>query len=208
MNQSAAKQAYRLMKRNLVIAVAGALFILGTIVQIHAQNLVQSLSVNLIAYNTASNRVFTIGTQQLIRYLWGTNVPNGHLYLVTPTGNAPGTTGPLNAFLRITSGTTVLYEIPSVTQFNVYQDLVALKTNGLTITTHALNRFSIDSGSVRAELQGLSTWNISQARVNGVDLSGTGSFTAPVNGWFALYDVLSPTPVGGRIVASRPKYGP
>jgi len=139
----------------------------------------------------------------------GTNVLNGHLYLVTPMGNAPGTTGGLSAFLRITSGATTVLEITSPTQFNVYQDVAALRTNGLTIVTHALNRFSIDSGSVRGELQGISTWNISQRPVKGVDVSGTGSFQSSVNGWIAIYNVTQEgVPVSGVIVAGRPTPGP
>jgi hypothetical protein len=58
----------------------------------------------------------------LIGYFAGTNVPNGHLYLVTPMGNVPGVLGDLNGFLRITSGTTTVLEIPSPGQFNIYQD--------------------------------------------------------------------------------------
>jgi hypothetical protein len=197
------------MKRKIRIAVAGVLLILGTVVQCHAQNLVQSLSVSLIAYDTASNRTLSIGTQQFIRYLWGTNVPNGHLYLVTPMGNAPGSTGDLNAFLRITSGATTLLEIPSPDQFNLFQDTAALRTSGTTISSRALNRFSIDSGSVRAELQGFSTWNISLRPVNGVDVSGTGSFQSNVNGWISIVDVTqSIVPVKGSILASSPKAGP
>ena len=56
------------------------------------------------------------------------------------------------------------------------------RTNGPNITSHALNRFSIDSGSVRAELQGFSLWTISRRLVNGVDTSGTGIFRSSVNG--------------------------
>jgi hypothetical protein len=138
----------------------------------------------------------------------GTNVPNGHLYLVTPMGNAPGTTGDLNAFLRITSGATTVLEITSPTQFNLFQDVAALKTTGTTISSHALNRFSIDSGSVRAELQGISTWNISQKVVNGVDVSGSGAFHSNVNGWISIYSVTQESvPISGTISAASPKPG-
>lgn len=197
------------MKRKIRIAVAGVLSILATVGQCHAQYLAQSLYVNLTAYDTVSNRTVKIGTKALIQYFVGTNVTNGQLYLVTPMGNAPGATGDLNAFLRITSGATTVLEIPSPTQFNLFQDVAALKTNGMTISTRALNRFSIDSGSVRAELQGISTWNISQILVNGVDVSGTGSFQSSVNGWIGIYNVTQPVvPISGTIVASRPKPGP
>ena len=197
------------MKSKPGIVIASALFILGIVVQGHAQNLIQPLNVRLTAYNTVDNRIIKIGTRELIHHLVGTNVLNGHLYLVTPMGNAPGTTGGLSAFLRITSGATTVLEITSPTQFNVYQDVAALRTNGLTIVTHALNRFSIDSGSVRGELQGISTWNISQRPVKGVDVSGTGSFQSSVNGWIAIYNVTQEgVPVSGVIVAGRPTPGP
>jgi hypothetical protein len=197
------------MKRKPGIVVASALFILGIVAQGHAQNLIQPLNVRLTGYNTVNNRTIKIGTRELIQHLAGTNVLNGHLYLVTPMGNAPGTTGGLGAFLRITSGTTTVLEITSPNQFNVYQDIAALRTNGLTISTHALNRFSIDSGSVRGELQGISTWNISQRPVKGVDVSGTGSFQSSVNGWIAIYNVTQEAvPVSGIIVAGRPTPGP
>lgn len=197
------------MKRKIRIAVTGVLFVLGTVVQSHAQHLVQSLNVSLTAYNTSSNQTIRIGTKQLIDYFVGTNVSNGHLYLVTPTPNAPGLTGNLNAFLRITSGTTTVLEIPSPTQFNLLQDVVALKTNGTMISTVALNRFSIDSGSIRGELQGISTWHISQRLVKGADVSGAGSFRSDVNGWITIYNVTQlAAPLKGYVVASSPKPGP
>ena len=196
------------MKRKISIAVGSVLFILGTVVQSQAQNLVQSLNVRLTAYDTVGNQTIRIGTKELIQYFVGTNVPNGHLYLVTPMGNVPGTTGDLNAFLRITSGATTVLEISRPDQFNLFQDSAALKTSGMKISSHALNRFSINSGSVRAELQGISTWNISQGLVNGVDVSGSGSFQSNVNGWISIYNVTQPVvPVSGSIVASSPKPG-
>lgn len=197
------------MKQKFRIAVAGVMFILGTIAPSHAQNLVQSLKVSLTAYGPVNGQVIKIGTSQLIQYFMGTNVSDGHLYLVTPAGNPPGTIGNLNAFLRITSGTTTVAEIPSPTQFNIYQDFAALKTNGTVISAHALNRFSFDSGYVRGELQGFSTWNIKATPVNGVDLSGTGSFVSNVNGWMAIFNVTQVSvPVRGVIIASAPKAGP
>ena len=184
------------------------MLLLGTVVQSQAQNLVQTLNVKLAAYDT-DGRVIKISTSQLIQYITGTNVPNGHLYLVTPAGNAPGTIGNLNAFLRITSGLTTVVEIPSPTQFNIYQDFASLKTKGVVISAHALNRFSFDTGYVRGELQGISTWNISASPVNGVDLSGTGSFVSTVNGWMSIFNVTQASlPVSGHIYAGRPISGP
>jgi len=184
------------------------LFILGTTVQSHAQNYIQSLSVSLTAYDTVGNRTFSIGTQELIQYFLGTNIPNGHLYLVTPVGNAPGTIGDLNAFLRITEGTTTILEITSPNEFNLFQDAAASRTNKTTITIYAINRFSIDSGAIRAELQGISNWSIPRGLVNGENLSGTGSFQSNVNGWITIYNVTQPIiPIVGAIVASKPTLG-
>ena len=197
------------MKRNIRTAIAGVLFILGTLLTGHAQYLVQPVTVSLTSYDTVSNRTIRIGTRELIHYFAGTNVPNGHLYLVTPLGNTAGLIGNLNAFLRITSGATTVIEITSPDEFNIYQDYAALGTNGATISSHALNRFSIDSGSVRAELQGLSTWNVPRGLVNGVDVSGTGSFQSSVNGWMSIFNVTeSVAPVKGTIVVGRPQASP
>ena len=183
------------MKKGMSVTVASALLTIGTIVASHAQNLVQPLSVNLVAYDTATARTVRIGTPQLIRHFTGSNVLGGHLYLVTPGGNAPGSTGNLNAFLRITKGSETLLEITSPDQFNLYQDFAAVKGS----SSHALNRFSIDSGSVRAELQGVSTWTLSQG--------GTGPFHSSVNGWIAIFNVteLNGVPVKGTISAGFPR---
>lgn len=197
------------MKRKTKIAAAVVLFILGTLLPGHAQYLVQPLNVSLTAYDTVGNRTIRIGTRELIQYFAGTNVPNGHLYLVTPVGNAAGAIGNLNAFLRITSGTTTVLEISSPNEFNIYQDYAALRTNGAAISSRALNRFSFDSGSVRAELQGISTWSVPRGLVNGVDVSGTGSFQSAVNGWMAVYNVTQTVdPIKGTITAGRPRPGP
>lgn len=197
------------MKRLLRIVVTGMVLMLGIVAQSHAQNLVQPLIVSLTAYDTSNNQPLRIGTRELIAHLTGTNVPNGRLYLVTPAGNTPGQIGNLGAFIRITSGTKTVLEIPSPSQFNVYQDAATLKTNGTRIAGHALNRFSIDSGSVRAELQGLSTWNISLAPVSGVDTSGAGWFLSSVNGWIGIHNVTQQfAPASGAILAGPPKAGP
>ena len=194
------------MKQTLKIAIASALLALGIVANSSAQNLVQSLNVNLIAYDTGRSRTVVIGTQQLIRYLVGTNVPGGRLYLVTRGGNAPGTLDNLNAFLRIKRGSTTIYEVTSPDHFNLYQDTAALRSGGRI--SLAINRFSIDSGSVRAELQGFSTWAISHRIVNGVDLSGAGSFRSSVNGWIGIFDVTQPiVPVHGVIIAGSPRPG-
>lgn len=191
----------------LKIAMATALLILGATLPGRAQNLVQTLTVNLTAYDTVGDRVIRIGTPQLIQYLTGTNVPGGQLLLVTPRGNPPGFQGDLDAFLRIVKGTNTVLEIPTPSQFNLLQDIAAVKTNALTYTIRAINRFSIDSGSVRAELQGFSNWIISPRLVKGVDVSGSGWFQSDVNGWIAIFNVTQPggVPVRGSILASYPR---
>jgi hypothetical protein len=192
------------------IAFVALLLFLATAAQIRAENLIQPLSVSLVAYDTVGNRILSIGTQQFIRYLLGTNVADGHLYLVTPVGNSPGQTGALNGFLRITSGSTIIYEIPSISQFNLYQDVSVLSASGggLLHASAAINRFSFDTGAVRAELQGISTWTIWNFRTNGVPLWGAGAFTSHVNGWMNIYNVThSEAPVSGTIIALRPTPG-
>src|SRR4051794_16274346 len=120
----------------IAIAVASAFLIFGVGASCHAQELVQSLSVNLTAFD--GTKVIKIGTSRLIKYFVGTNVPNGRLQLVTPSGgNPPGTIGNLNAFLRIKSGSTIIYEIHSPDQFNLYQDAAALVGHS-PISAHAL----------------------------------------------------------------------
>jgi len=185
---------------------AGALFAFAGLLQGQAQNLVQPLTVNLTAYDSGDGHTIRIGTAQFIKYLAGQDVPHGRLLLVTPSGNAPGTIGGLGAFLRITSGNTIILEIPSPSEFNVYQDVAALTTKGAKVSGQALNRFSIDSGSVRSELQGFSKWTINTNPVHGEDVSGTGTFMSKVNGWLQIVDVTQGTAVvTGTIAAGTPK---
>jgi len=196
------------MKQTIKIAVVSALIIMGVVASGCAQNLVQSLSVNLTIHDPDRNRTITVTTSSLIRYLVGSSVPNGRLYLVTPVGNTPGQTGDLNAFLRITSGGRTILEVTSPDQFNLYQDTAALRNfNSTTLLSFALNRFSIDSGSVRWELQGLGGWIIYKKTVHGVDISGSGMFTAHVNGWIQIQGVVGMAPVTGTIIATIPSPG-
>jgi hypothetical protein len=194
-----------IMKSKITTALGCILLLLGTAAQSRAQNLVQSISVNLMLYDTASSRNIVIDTQKFIYYLLGTNIPGAKLFLVSPgSGNAPGTTGALNAFLRITAGGAVLLEIPNPSQFNLYQDVVAARTSGTTIHTRAINRFSFDTGGVRAELQGISAWTIRLDLVNGTDISGAGAFVSTVNGWMDVPGIVAdPAPVTGTIVINR-----
>lgn len=194
------------MNRKLQIMVAGALFAFAGLLQGQAQNLVQPLTVNLTAYDSADGHAIRIGTAQFIKYLTGSDVAHGKLLLVTPPGNAPGTIDALGSFLRITSGDTVVLEIPSPGEFNLYQDVAALVTKGSKVSGKAINRFSIDSGSVRSELQGFSTWTIRTEPVHGQDVSGTGTFMSKVNGWIQIADVTQGTAVvTGTIAAGTPK---
>ena len=192
------------------IAVGAAFLILGTIAQSPAQHLLQALTVDLFVYNDANNQTIRVGTPELINYLWGSPVTNGNLYLVTPSSNVPGQTGALGAFLRITSGSKTLYEIPSITQFNLYQDFVADRYYPPAIyNIRTLNRFSFDTGAVRAELAGVSLWSIPQTPVNGVDVSGAGAFTCTLSGWIQIYNVTHSTaPIRGTIVAGQANPGP
>jgi hypothetical protein len=194
------------MNRKLQLMVAGALFVFAGLLQGQAQNLVQPLTVNLTAYDSADGHAIRIGTAQFIRYLTGSDVTKGRLVLVTPPGNTPGTIGALGSFLRITSGNTTVLEIPSPGEFNLYQDYAALTTRGSRTSGKALNRFSIDSGSVRGELQGFSTWTIRTEPVRGTDVSGTGTFASKVNGWLEITDVTQGTAVvTGTIAAGAPR---
>ena len=193
------------MKRILKGTICCIAAVLGTIAQSQAANLIQELSINLVIYDTVGNRVIYADTPTFIRFLMGTNVPDGHLYLITPPGNSPGQTGALGAHLRITRGSTTIYQIPSVSQFNLYQDVSVLTPSGnVTYAFAAINRFSFDTGYVRAELQGISTWTFFSDRINGVSLSGAGRFTSHVNGWINVYGVThSEAPTSGTIFASK-----
>jgi len=197
------------MKNKIAITVAVVSFILGTALPGYAQEIVQSLSVNLTIYDAAGRGTIIIGTEQMIRHFTGTNVPNGHLLLVTPPGNPPGAIGNLNAFLRITRGSETVLEIHSPDQFNLFQDVAPLPASGTPRSIRAVNRFSIDSGSVRAELQGLGIWSVPRAPVHDVDVSGTGSFQCSVNGWISIFNVTeSLAPVRGSIIAGQPRVNP
>lgn len=193
------------MKKNLKGMICCAAVVLGMTAQSYAANLIQELTINLTIYDTVGNRILYADTPTFIRYLMGTNVPNGHLYLVTPPGNSPGQTGALGSHLRITSGSTIVYQIPSVSQFNMYQDVSVLTPSGnVTYSFAAINRFSFDTGYVRAELQGISTWTFFSDVINGVSLSGAGRFTSHVNGWINVYGVThSESPASGTIFANR-----
>jgi hypothetical protein len=184
-------------------------FILGLVANSVAQSLVQPLNVSLTAYDARGHRTVKIGTKDLIRYFAGTDVPDARLFLVTPVGNTPGTTGNLNAFLRIKSGAATVLDITSPNEFNFYQDVATLKTNGVHISAHAINRFSIDNGGVRAELQGISTWSVLRRLLHGDDTGGAGSFHSSVNGWLWIYNVTeSMVPIRGSIVGGRPLLDP
>jgi hypothetical protein len=194
------------MKNAIKIGIIGALLALGAVTQSNAQQVVQNLSINLTAYSSTNGttvRAFHITTRDVIRYFVGTNVPNGHLLLVSPAG-PPITSDNLGVFLRITQGTETVLEVPSPDSFNIFQDSSTATIAGSRITTRASNRFSIDFGGFHAELQGFTTWNASSQTPG-----GQGSFSSSVNGWSTVDDVtqaLSPTK--GTISGSAARLAP
>jgi len=192
------------MKLKTATAVIGVLLLIGT-AQSQAQNLVQTLKVSLVGYNNETGRAFSINTADVIRYFMGTNIPGGQLQLVTPVGNPPGSTGNLNAFLRVAQRGVPLLDVTSPTQFNLFQDTAVVVTKNATDISRAINRFSIDYGYLHAELEGFSTWKIRTTPLNGNDVSGSGSFTSTVNGTATVDGVTSFSPVRGTITASAPK---
>ncbi len=200
-----------MMQKALKIAVIGLLVGLGAVKQGSAQTLVQSLNINLTAYDQPTPttvKMIRITTKDAVRFFLGTNVPNAQLLLVTPQGNAAGTIGNLNAFLRITSGNTIVTDIPSPDTFNLFQDFASIRVAGTRTTSYAINRFSIDFGGFHAELQGFSTWSIVQRTQGGVDLSGSGSFSSAVNGRGTADGVTqTDVPMQGTITAGPPKPG-
>jgi len=191
--------------KTIKIAVVSVLLMVGTLANSVAQNLVQSLTVSLTAQDPDRNRTVIITTATLIKYLVGSSVPNGRLYLVTPAGNSPGQTDNLHAFLRVKSGSRTILEVPSPDQFNLYQDVASLRNFGSTIVlSRAINRFSLDNGTIRWELQGIADWIIFKRTSHGVDMSGAGSFTSHVNGWLQIQNVIGMAPVSGLIIAGAP----
>jgi hypothetical protein len=182
--------------KNIVISL---LLSIAITAQLHAQNLVQNLSVSLQGFNTQNQKLMVITTSDVIRYFIGTNVSGGQLQLVTPTGNPPGTVGNLNAFLRVRKNGTTLVEVPSPDNFNLFQDAAVHIPPGYIGNWRAINRFSIDFAYLHAELQGYSIWTI------GNTLSGSGSFTSSVNGYVTVDGVTLFSPMHGTITASAPK---
>ena len=177
------------MKDKAGLAVVGALLVFGSVAKVSAQNLVQNLSISLTAVNQTDTNILKsmrVTTKDVITYLnGGTPVHNGKLLLVTPPGNTPGEEGvDLNAFLRVTSGngqSNIVFEVPTPDSFNLFQDFASLSAHGAVSTTYAINRFSFDFNSYHSELQGFSVWHSVEKTVNGIDLSGSGSFTSAVN---------------------------
>jgi hypothetical protein len=178
-------------------AVVGAFLALGAW-QGSAQS-VQTLSVNLTAYDHTGAKQIKITNKELISYFAGTNVPGARLLLITPSPNEPGTLGNLNAYLQVVKNNTVIVEVPSPDAFNVYQDYAANKSSGTRTATRAIDRFSVEFGGFLAELQGFSIWNIS---------GGSGAFVANVNGAIYIDGVTDDwIPAHGTITASAPKAG-
>ncbi len=185
----------------------------GSAVTSHGQsNLVQTLNVRLTAYNQSGPntvQAVRITTKDVIKAFAGADVTKGQLLLVTPTGNPPGTTGDLNAFLRVTSGSAIVTNVPTPDSFNLFQDAAIIQSHGNHTVSHSLNRFSIDFGAFHAELQGYSTWNIVSKTQEGLDLGGSGSFVSNVDGVSTWDQVtVSSVPTQGTITAGPVKPGP
>jgi hypothetical protein len=200
------------MERITRIAAVLTLLVLGKITQTHAQsNLVQTLNIRLVAYNHSqinNVQLVRITTKDVIHAFAGTAVPKGQLQLVTPSGNPPGLTSDLNAFLRVTSGSVIITNIPTPASFNLFQYGAIIQTRGDRTVSHSINSFSIDFGAFHAELQGVSTWNIVSKTKQGLDLGGSGTFTSNVNGVSTWDNVtLLQVPTQGTITASAPKPG-
>ena len=183
----------------------GVFLAFGTL-EVKSANLVQAISFNLTANQGDGAKTLKITTRDVIRYFTQTNVPGARLLLVTPDGNAPGTIDNLNAFLRVARGNEVILDVTSPDQFNFFQDSAALHVVGTHTISRAINRFSIDSGGFKAELQGFSTWNINQKLVDGVDVSGTGAFVSSVNGVGSVDGVTTGSvTMHGTVTAGPPK---
>jgi hypothetical protein len=208
------------MKRAILTTMTGASLALGAFAQTNAPdtnapsngNLVQPLTFKLTAYNqndSGNVKMVRITTKDVINYFNGGPVSGGQLLLVTPPGNAPGTTGDLNAFLRVVRGRNTIVEVPSPDSFNLFQDSAVVQGNGNHSTVHALNRFSIDFGQFHSELAGFSSWNINSKTVGGVDTGGSGAFVSTVNGVATVDGVTaSGVPAQGTVSAGAPKPGP
>jgi len=197
--------------------MSAILALAGITTQCAAQsNLIQTLSVNLTLYNQTSStdtsstaQLIRVNTKDLIQLFVGTNVPKGQLLLVTPPGNPPGTTGNLGATLRVMSGNTDIVDIPLLTGFDLFQNVAVVNVKGTHITSYAYNHFSFAFGNFAAEVLGYATWNIVEKTVDGIDLSGSGAFSAAVNGQATITGVTqTDVPAQGTITAGAPKPGP
>lgn len=192
------------MKRNKLTLGLTALLLAGAL-QSNAQNLVQTLRISLITYNSETGKALSINTRDVIRYFTGENVPGARLELVTPAANQPGGVGNLNAYLRVVQKSgEVLTEVTSPDQFNLFQDTAVATAKGSAVLSRAINRFSIDFAQLHAELQGFSNWKIRTSPVRGEDLSGAGSFTSAVNGIVTVDGVTQYSPARGTVTASAP----
>ena len=196
-------------KAQIRIATLAGLLLSAGLMESPGQNLVQNLTINLVAFDHVASGQVRITTRDVITYFAQTNIPGARLQLVTPGGNPPGTLGNLNAFLRVVKGEEILFEVPSPTAFNLYQDFAAIQTVGTRTSGRTIDRFSFEFGLFQAELQGFSTWNFVERTVDGVSVSGSGAFVSTVNGAVTVDGVTDEgIPTHGTIGASAPRPGP
>ncbi len=199
------------MKNKITVLGVSGLLVLGGAFAGHAQDVVQNLSVSLVAYNQASDTTVQpvrVTTKDVIRLLTGSNVPSGQLLLVTSAGgsgptSAPQETASLASGLRVMSRGADVADVPSPDSFNLFQDFVSVSVRGGSTTAYGNDHFSIDFGGFHVELQGATVWKVGGTMAGG---GVTGPFVSTVNGRGTLDGVTSPdVPMNGTISAGSPK---
>src|SRR3954469_8193060 len=137
--------------KNTILMTIGAALVLAAAGEVRAQNVAQTLNVNLTAYSsgsgTTANRI-KINSKNLITFLGGGGSTNGsssrsqQLQLVHVTGGGADTNGNIGAFLRVVNGggknnnnstngnNNIVFEVPSPDNFNLFQDLATTDSRG------------------------------------------------------------------------------
>jgi len=210
--------------KNTILMTIGAALVLAAAGEVRAQNVAQTLNVNLTAYSpgsgTTANRI-KINSKNLITFLGGGGSTNGsssrsqQLQLVHVTGGGADTNGNIGAFLRVVNGSgknnnnstngnnNIVFEVPTPDNFNLFQDLATTDSRGNRTITFATDRFSLAFGTIAWELQGFTTWTSASAS------DPFGSFHSTVNGFVSIDGVTQGSvPVSGTITGSAPKSAP
>jgi hypothetical protein len=193
-----------------------ALIVLGAAIPAGAQNARQTLAISLVAYDQPQPnvvRTLRFTTKDVIRYLTGSNVISGQLFLVTPLASGILTnTGNMNSFLRITSRGATIMEVPTPDSFNFFQDSVVTVRRPTTTTSYATDRYSIDFGGFHAELQAFNIWTAPHegTRTPANRVTGIGSFqSSTVTGEGTIDGVTQGgVPMAGSITSGTPTTGP